>query len=319
MRWLMRCVALLPLLMWAGNARAAAIGPVILDTDIGDDIDDAFALALVLRSPEIRLQAVTTSYGDTALRTRLVRRLLHSASRDDVAIGTGPSTADPTRFTQAQWAAAGSGAPAPDAVALLLDRLRAAPAGTITLIAIAPLSTIGAAIARDPVTFRRVRQVVMMGGSVRRGYGRVPGTTSARPGAEYNIRADTRDMRRLLASGASIVLMPLDATEVAVPLAMRQAVFARPDPLDRALGALYAQWSENNPWGPVPVVFDVVPVAWLLDASVCRPVLLRLAVRDDGATVEQPGAANVRACLDVDRSRLLGLLRSRLQDPSASR
>ncbi|WP_428376491.1 nucleoside hydrolase [Lichenicoccus sp.] len=309
---------MLPLLLPAGVANAAEIKPVIVDTDIGDDIDDAFALALLLRAPEVSIEAVTTSFGNTTLRTRLVRRLLHQAGRDDIAVGTGPSTADSTRFTQAAWALTRPAAPAPDAVALLLERLRAAPTGSITLIAIAPLSTIGAAIARDPATFRRVRQVILMGGSVRRGYGKVPGTTSATPGNEYNIHSDPGDFRRLIESGVAVVLMPLDATEVALPLAMRRDIFGQPDPADRALAALYAQWAANNPWGPVPVLFDVVPVAWLLDPSVCHPVPIRLAVLDSGATIEQPGAANVHACLDVDRARVLGLLTERLKaSPSA--
>ncbi len=304
---------MLPLLLPAGVARAAETPPVIVDTDIGDDIDDAFSLALLLRAPEVRIGAVITSFGDTTLRTRLVRRFLHQADRDDIAVGTGPSTADSTRFTQAAWASAGPVAPAPDAVALLLDRLRAAPSGSITLVAIAPLTTIGAAIARDPANSRRLRQVILMGGSVRRGYGKAAGTTSDTPSNEYNIRSDPEDLRRLIASGVPVVLMPLDATEVALPLAMRRNIFGQPDPADRALAALYTQWAANNPWGPVPVLFDVVPVAWLLDPSVCQPVPIRLAVLDNGATIEQPGAANVRACLDIDRARVLGLLNDRLK------
>nr|WP_321984304.1 nucleoside hydrolase [uncultured Lichenicoccus sp.] len=304
---------MLPLLLPAGVTRAADVRPVIVDTDIGDDIDDAFALALLLRAPEVNVEAIITSFGNTALRTRLVRRLLHQAGRDDIAVGTGPSTADSTRFTQAAWASAGPTAPAPDAVSLLLDRLRAASSGSITLIAIAPLTTIGAAIARDPVAFRRLRQVILMGGSIRRGYGKTPGTTGDTPSNEYNIRSDPGDLRRLIGSGVKVVLMPLDATEVALPLAMRRNIFGQPDPTDRALAALYGQWAASNPWGPVPVLFDVVPVAWMLDPSVCRAVPIRLAVLDSGATVEQSGAANVQACLDIDRARVLGLVTERLK------
>src|SRR5262245_46567327 len=49
---------------------------IILDTDIGDDIDDAFALELALQSPELEVTGVTTAWGDTALRARMVRRML---------------------------------------------------------------------------------------------------------------------------------------------------------------------------------------------------------------------------------------------------
>ena len=314
MRRVIRCAAVL-LLLATGTLDAAGTGSVIVDTDIGDDIDDAFALALLLRAPQLRIEAVTTSYGDTALRTRLVRRLLHQAGRDDIPVGTGPSTSDSTPFTQAEWAGAEPAAPARDAVSLLLDRLRAAPAGSITLIALSPLDTIGAAIARDPAAFRRLRQVVLMGGSVRRGYGKIPGTTSPTPGIEYNVRSDPEDLRRLIGSGVRITMMPLDATEIALPAALRHTLFDEPDPLDQALAALCTQWAAHSSWGPVPVLFDVVPVAWLLDPSVCRARPIRLRVRDDGATIEEPGAANVEACLDIDRSAVIGLLAGRLAPP----
>ena len=314
MRRVIRCAAVL-LLLATGTLDAAETRPVIVDTDIGDDIDDAFALALLLRAPELQIDAVTTSYGDTALRTRLVRRLLHQAGRDDVAVGTGPSTADAIPFTQAEWADDEPAAPARDAVSLLLDRLRAAPEDSITLIALSPSSTIGAAIARDPATFKRLRQVVLMGGSVRRGYGKTPGTTSRTPGIEYNVRSDPGDFRRLVESGVTIMMMPLDATEVALPAAIRHDIFVEPDPIDQVLATLYAQWAAHSTWGPVPVLFDVVPVAWLLDPSVCRAVPIRLRVRDDGATIEERGAANMNACLDIDRSAVLGLLASRLEAP----
>ena len=66
-----------------------AIQLAILDTDIGDDIDDAFALALVLRSPEIKLLGITTEYGDTELRARLVDRYLAAVGRTDIQLQRG--------------------------------------------------------------------------------------------------------------------------------------------------------------------------------------------------------------------------------------
>ena len=66
---------------------------VILDTDIGDDIDDAFALALALKSPELNLLGITTTYGDTELRARLLDRFLSGAGRlDDVSVSSGVPT-----------------------------------------------------------------------------------------------------------------------------------------------------------------------------------------------------------------------------------
>src|SRR5579862_2646344 len=73
--------------------------PIILDTDIGDDIDDALALALALRSPELDVRAVTTVIDDVESRTRLAWKELGIFGRRDIALGTGASEPllDPVR------------------------------------------------------------------------------------------------------------------------------------------------------------------------------------------------------------------------------
>src|SRR6266478_6152284 len=62
---------------------------VLLDTDIGDDIDDALALALVLRSPEIELLGVTTVFGDTRKRAHLAAHVLQTFGREDIPVAAG--------------------------------------------------------------------------------------------------------------------------------------------------------------------------------------------------------------------------------------
>ncbi len=63
--------------------------PVILDTDIGSDIDDTWALAFLLRCPELDLKIVVVSTGDTDYRAKLVAKQLMVAGRTDIAIGIG--------------------------------------------------------------------------------------------------------------------------------------------------------------------------------------------------------------------------------------
>jgi len=74
---------------------------VILDTDIGDDIDDAFALALLLQSPEIKLLGITTAFGDTEMRARLVERYLSAVGRGDIPVAAGVETPANNALTQA--------------------------------------------------------------------------------------------------------------------------------------------------------------------------------------------------------------------------
>ena len=60
------------------SAKLAPV-PVILDTDIGDDIDDTWALALLLKSTELNLKLVVSDYGEAQYRARLLAKLLERA------------------------------------------------------------------------------------------------------------------------------------------------------------------------------------------------------------------------------------------------
>ena len=109
--------------------------------------------------------------------------------------------------------------------------------GEITLIAVAPLTNIGAAIERDPVTFRKLKRVVLMGGSVYRGYGDLAYTTAHGPSAEYNIAMDHAASKRLFTSGVPIFMMPLDSTQLKFDEVKRSLLASVSTPLtDSAAG-----------------------------------------------------------------------------------
>src|SRR3954468_5562510 len=78
---------------------------IIIDTDIGDDVDDAFAVALALRSPELQILGITTTFGDTETRAKLLDRLLGETGHSDVPVGIGIHTQN-TSFTQRAYAEA---------------------------------------------------------------------------------------------------------------------------------------------------------------------------------------------------------------------
>src|SRR5438094_8774792 len=94
----------------ATTPRTAPAEKVIIDTDIGDDIDDAFAVALALRSPELQILGITTTFGDTEMRAKLLDRLLEEAARADIPVAAGPPTQPKTAFTQLKYAKAGHSA-----------------------------------------------------------------------------------------------------------------------------------------------------------------------------------------------------------------
>jgi purine nucleosidase len=167
---ILACAILLTPRISSAQSTPALPEKVILDTDIGDDIDDAFALAL--RSPELQILGITTTFGDTETRAKPLDRFLAEVGRPEIPVAAGTPSPPKTTLTQRRYAEAGHFAKPshPEAVAFLLEQIRRNP-GQITLIAIGPLMNIGAAIHKDPATFRKLKRVILMGGCIKRGYG----------------------------------------------------------------------------------------------------------------------------------------------------
>ncbi len=286
-----------------GATVASTRQKIILDTDIGDDIDDAFALALAVSSPKLQVIGVTTAWGDTDLRAQLAARLLTETNHSDVPVAAGPKTVAKFTFTQARWA---SQFPEPqkgwaDAIDFILNAIRRNP-GQVTLISIAPFSNVEALIDRDPATFRKLKKVVIMGGSIHRGYGDLGYTPNQGPSPEYNVLMDISGARKLFASGVPLYVMPLDSTQLKLDLTERNSLFSQGTPLTDALTLLYHQWaaSTNN---PTPTLFDAMAVAFAIDPRLCPTQAMRIAIDDKGYTRVVPGEPNANVCLRSDSDR----------------
>jgi purine nucleosidase len=280
---------------------------IIIDTDIGDDIDDAFAVALALPTQELEILGITTAWGDTKLRAQLVDRLLEETGHRDIPVAEGITTKSAIAFTQAKWAEAWSNVrPHPAAVDFILQQLRKYP-GEVTLICIGPLTNIGAAIERDPHTFHEVKRVVLMGGSIFRGYGDVGYAAPHGPDPEYNIASDIAAARVLFRSGVSIAVMPVDSTQLHLDEIKRQILFSQSTPLTDALTLLYHQWGQTT-----PTLFDVMAVAYVLQPSLCPTQALDVEIDDKGYTRVGKGRANADVCLDSSADSFFKFFMTRL-------
>jgi inosine-uridine nucleoside N-ribohydrolase len=302
------CVACAAALALArvGVTQAAPVTPrqpVIIDTDIGDDIDDAFALTIALLDPRLEVLGVTTAWGDTRTRTLLVRRLLATLGRRDVPVAQGPATPDVVPFTQRKWAlGATDTSAAPDAIEFIRDQAQRRP-GQITLVALAPLSNVEALQRRDPDALHRLKQVVMMGGSIHAGYNQGGAIPVAAPSAEYNIASAPSAFAALLRSGIPVKLFPLDSTQIKFDEVRRERLFAYGSPASDALTLLYYQWRLLNSWGQItPTLFDAVPVVWMLQPSSCPLTPMRITVDERGYTRPATGEPNIAVCLTVDEN-----------------
>lgn len=290
---------------------------VIIDTDIGDDIDDAFAVALALRSPELQILGITTTFGDTETRAKLLDRFLAEAGRPEIPVAAGAPTPPKSNFTQRRYAVNNRYAkPAhADAVIFLLDQIRHNP-GQITLIAIGPLMNVGTAIDKDPETFRKLKRVIIMGGSIKRGYGDVGFGTSTPPQPEWNILNDIPSAQKLFAAGVPLFVMPLDSTQLKLDEVKRAFLFNQGTPVTDALTLLYHQWGQET-----PTLFDPMTIAFLVSPSLCPVQPMHICVDELGFTRPDPGPPNApnppnaQVCLDSNPDAFFRFYLSRVAAP----
>lgn len=283
----------------------------IIDTDIGDDIDDAFAVALALRSPELQILGISTTFGDIETRAKLLDRLLGEAGRQDIPVAIGIQTQPKGQFTQRAYAEGGHfrRASHPNAVDFILEQIRRYP-GQITMVAIGPLINVGALIDKDVETFRKLRRVVLMGGSIKRSYGDLGYSPPHGPEAEWNIVNDIPSAQKLFASGVRIYMMPLDSTQLKLDEVKRSILFRPGTPITDALTLLYHEWGQKT-----PTLFDVMTVAYILNPDLCPVKSLRIRVDEKGFTRVEPGVPNAQVCLDSDSDAFFRFYMKRMLAP----
>lgn len=269
--------------------------PVILDTDIGDDIDDTWALGLLLRCPELDLKLAVGDYGRPEYRARLLAKLLQTAGRTDVPVGVGievPSVggeANQVRWVEGYDLKSYPGKVHTDGVQAMIDVIMQSPE-RVTLIAIGPLPNVAAALAREPRIAERAR-FVGMHGSVRVGYG-----GSANVHAEWNVKADPKSCQRVFTAGWPMVITPLDTCGLVTLGGERYRRFRdSQDLLAQTILANYRVWATARK-DPKPEVvetasstlFDTVAIYLAFRQDLCQMERLRLRVTDDGFTRLDP-------------------------------
>lgn len=174
--------------------------PVVLDTDIGVDVDALFALAFILASPEVQLVGVTTVSGDARMRARTACALLEAAGRQDVPVAAG-------RDAGCGWDQPSEAPPNLDArsASSLLLQMAGQHEGALCLITTGPLTN-AARMARDhPVAFRALAGLCVQGGDFKGVDAR-----SIRP--EESFRLDPLAADMVLTSGAPVLLCGLNVT-----------------------------------------------------------------------------------------------------------
>jgi len=230
--------------------------PILFDTDIGDDIDDALALALALQSPELDVRAVTTVIDDTESRTRLAWKQLGLYGRRDIPLATGASEPllDPLQTRRARQFEVLTAQDTPPAAAhrraadLIIEILLASPR-KLTLVPVGPLTNIALALKTEPRIKNKIERIVLMGGAFEMLV------------SEYNIRRDRTAAEIVFRSGVPITAVGLDVTtRCKLQEADIERLRAANNPGSAFLARLIELWQNERP-GQFPTLHDPLAVA----------------------------------------------------------
>ncbi len=300
--------------------------PVILDTDIGDDIDDTWALVMLLRCPELDVKLITTTSNYPANRARHVAKILMLAGRTDIPIGVGASIPGQEPSEDATiiypWVKDVQLADYPgkvfaDGPQAVIDTIHTS-ADPVTVIAIGPLSTLGEVIRRDPTVVQNSR-FVGMHGSVHVGY-----NGSYPPGSETNVRLFNEDCRRVFESGWDLTITPVDTCGlVKFTGEDYQQIRRSTDPLIRELMKANVVFSEHVPWMDYDAttgsttLFDTVAVYLAYSEELLEFETLPIRIEEGGFTrIDERAGHPVRCAirwkdLDAFKQHLISRLLNR--------
>ena len=284
---------------------------IILDTDIGDDIDDALALAFAIMSGKIELLGVTTVFRNAAQRAELACCLLEALGRTDIPVYTGIGktllqsipdwqnvAADhrPRQMEVLKKQAASIQPQSEHAVDFIIETVMASD-GDITLMPIGPFTNIAAAFTLEPRLAQKT-QICMMGGA----------TDRVRP--EWNALCDPEATRIVFGTGAPITMVGLDVTTKCImSYEQVKAIGAVDRPVNQICYELIHLWGGDNP-EPRPTLHDPLAVATLIDPTLCetREMQIEVETRADhlrGTTVPVAGESNTSVCVSVDSTRFM--------------
>jgi len=279
-------------------ASAQSKSKIILDTDIGDDIDDAWALAFVISYQGFDPLGVTVTHGNTPERAKIACKMLHVARRDDIPVLVGRKTNDKV-FQQYSWAEdfTARRPTRKSAADFIVETVKRYP-GEVTLLAVGPLQNIADALRKEPHLGRYVKRVVLMSGCV---YGAT--FSPGKPVPEWNVHQSTEDAQLVYSAGLPLTIVPLDSTMlVKLSDQERKRVADYDSPLTYALECLYRLWLS----GPTErmTLHDQLAVAEAASPGTffAKKEILPLIVDQEGYTrIDRERGKPVTVCLEPKR------------------
>lgn len=295
--------------------------PVVLDTDIGFDVDDVWALAFLLNCPELDVKLITTTTGDTGYRARVVAKLLQIAGREDIPIGVGIPLDDSPQ-THAAWLgdfslADYTGRVLRDGIGAMVETIMGIDE-VVSLVCIGPLPNVAAALAREPELTSNAK-FIGMHGSLKKGY-----LGASKPMREYNVKQHALACQAVFHANWEKVITPLDTCGTVMLDGERfERLKHSENPLTQAVLANHYAWFEAVRGWPVlkdmdaerqsSVLYDSVAVYLTFADAYLAMESHPVVVTNDGKTLIDETGAPVQCAMDWrDKEAFLDLLTERL-------
>lgn len=303
--------------MTAAAAGSASV-PILFDTDLGTDVDDAIALAFLAQDPRCRLLGVTTVNGDTRRRASLAQALLDLMGRGDVPVGVGAERAidgetSPTMPVGILARAPLADLPAemPTAEDVFVEALRNADE-PVHVCGVGAFTNVATVLTAHPELYEAVAGVHLMGGCVG-SYALVPGGRRLDAIPDYNLNGDPIAAAVCLGLPLPLRLVPLDVTNELLFTPEDRAAIAAAGELGAALDAQMTGWVEflrsRSPEPDLPHVrlHDPLAVVGIVDPDVEQRATLHLSVRgspSNALLVESPQGRPVEVVRSADAESL---------------
>lgn len=291
---------------------------ILLDTDIGSDVDDALALLFALKTPALSLEGITTVYGCTDVRAKIAKKIIDYAGKSDIPVYVGEKI--PLYSDHSVWHTGLEGkgilsqeeclAPPEQmgikegAVDFLIEKIMQRP-GEYNLVTIGALTNVAKALKLEPRIEDKIKRMYVMGGTL--SYPKTFNPEAITPAyeAEHNIRCDIEAARIVFRSDIPKTLFPLDVT-VKTPISREDfEVLGTKGESEQAVKQLVDVWfkyRENIFRSKVEstCMHDPLTVAGIVYPELLETVRLPISVNGNGITFVKEGAKLIEFCYGVD-------------------
>jgi purine nucleosidase len=280
---------------------------VIIDTDIGTDVDDAWAISLAMASPEISIEGITLVHGFLDIRERVLRRLIYLANRNiPVARGSGdPMTPGypiywngrETDYVKVNMREVPRyGAHYESALHMFSKTTEIDP---VDVLAIGPLTNVADWVSYVPDLHKCISKLYIMGASF---------TRWGVPVKEHNVRLDPMATKIVYErTEIPIVSVGLNVTKK-VAVAYQQVADNMSSEYMEFLGGMTLSYMSTN-YGAFTYMHDPLALATIIDPTVCDYIRgVRAEVGDNGYVkfINEPG--NIDIAIDVDVNKFNSIL-----------